>query len=261
MIYTSAVSNTEVDARCVDRFPRCVPIELSNKQVGFLLADWPAWPRVCSEPRLHHGANAWHSAHLLLPVRRCLPAAHLLPRCLGQRGYYVAQGEWVAFLRGASLRWGMKKVTTMACPVCDDSGLLLSEFCPLCDGFGREGHLVWHGASTQCTRSKCLLARLLRTARVELTKPEHQDLAWLAMSRTQRRRRHAKDTHFLGPRCVQKGKEESVASSKERQQSNLLPDRAADVLRLAVRQSSREKQHPQPRNTDSICFSTTSLAK
>ena len=75
----------------------------------------------------------------------------------------------------------------MSCPVCSDSGLLLARLCPLCDGFGLEGYRVWESSVTPTSKAKCLLHRILRTGRAEMTAAEREDLACLALSRRKRR--------------------------------------------------------------------------
>jgi hypothetical protein len=75
----------------------------------------------------------------------------------------------------------------MGCSVCEDTGLLLAEFCPLCDGFGQAGGEVWQRACTRPARAKCLLARILRTGNVRLTEAERTDVLSLTLSRRQRR--------------------------------------------------------------------------
>lgn len=52
----------------------------------------------------------------------------------------------------------------MTCLVCDDTGLLGKNWCPLCDGFGREDWLHMQHTQSSVHKGRLLLRRLIRVS-------------------------------------------------------------------------------------------------
>ena len=74
------------------------------------------------------------------------------------------------------------------CPVCNDTGLLLHHvWCPLCDGFGTAGQVLWEIASTPSERGRLLISRAFSTKITLLTEEEQMDVPYVLQSKRQRK--------------------------------------------------------------------------
>ena len=62
------------------------------------------------------------------------------------------------------------------CSVCKDTGLLLEEFCPLCDGFGKRGSERLERIRGGSGRGHLLVRRLIRTGKSSLSKEERRQV-------------------------------------------------------------------------------------
>ena len=84
----------------------------------------------------------------------------------------------------------------VCCAVCGDSGLLLSSFCPLCDGHGLCDLLALQQASTPTERGRLYIKRVLRTGRrEELDSEKLSDIEFVLASKN--RRRQLEDERLL----------------------------------------------------------------
>jgi len=68
------------------------------------------------------------------------------------------------------------KGASRLCPVCEDTGLLLEEFCPLCDGFGKRGSERLERIRGGSGRGNLLVRRLVRTGKTSLSKEERRQV-------------------------------------------------------------------------------------
>jgi len=79
--------------------------------------------------------------------------------------------------------------TSVVCSVCGDVGLLLGEWCPLCDGFGYLDWLVMQEAQSESHKGRLLVRRLSRVCGDMLSSEEKKCIDDLILSKFQRKKK------------------------------------------------------------------------
>jgi hypothetical protein len=80
-------------------------------------------------------------------------------------------------------------MSAVSCAVCDDTGLLGSAWCPLCDGFGCEDWLGMQHAQSDTHKGRLLVRRLMRVSQAIIEPAERECIEQLLVSSKNRRKK------------------------------------------------------------------------
>lgn len=81
-------------------------------------------------------------------------------------------------------------MASLACAVCNDTGLLLDAWCPLCEGFGYDDWLDMQQAQCPVHKGRLLVRRLTRVFSEHISVEDLECIEEVLLSKAQRRKKN-----------------------------------------------------------------------